>query len=263
MIVIGQQLTKLRKKNNMSQEKLAELLGVSRQTIYKWENNKSYPDMINLVTISDIFDISIDELIKGVQNYDLDKSRTTCNQIVNQINTRKTSYEYKSEKHIGNLPLIHINFGIKNCKAKGIIAIGNVSMGVISIGMVSVGILSIGMLSLGFFAIGLLSLALIASGFCGIGLISISVVAIGIYTLGVISLGIFSIGGVAFSKYLSLGYYAKSSVAIGIGANGSATLVKDNFNDLLNISKSEIHNLFLSKYKYLSEGLLWWFDIFF
>ena len=39
MIVIDQQLTKLRKKNNMSQEKLAELLGVSRQTIYKWENN--------------------------------------------------------------------------------------------------------------------------------------------------------------------------------------------------------------------------------
>ena len=77
------------------------------------------------------------------------------------------------------------------------------------------------------------------------------------------SLGVFSIGGLAFSKYLSVGYYAKSSVAIGVGAKGSSTLVKDNFNDLLNISKSEIHNLFLSKYEYLSEGLLWWFDIFF
>ena len=39
MIIIGEQLVKLRKENNMSQEKLAEILGVSRQTIYKWENN--------------------------------------------------------------------------------------------------------------------------------------------------------------------------------------------------------------------------------
>ena len=113
----------LRKENNMSQEKLAELLGVSRQTIYKWENNKAYPDMINLVTISEIFDISMDELIKG------DKKN---NQIVNQIQSRKNSYEYKSGKYIGNLPLIHINIGMENCKAKGIIAIGNVSVGLIS-----------------------------------------------------------------------------------------------------------------------------------
>ncbi|MDY4573870.1 MAG: helix-turn-helix transcriptional regulator [Intestinibacter sp.] len=254
MIIIGEQLVKLRKENNMSQEKLAKLLGVSRQTIYKWENNKAYPDMINLVTISEIFDVSMDELIKG------DKKN---NQIVNQIQSRKNSYEYKSEKYIGNLPLIHINLGMKNCKAKGIIAIGNVSVGLISIGLVSVGLFSLGALSLGFFAIGLLSLAIIASGFCGIGAISVSIIAVGIYTLGAISLGLFSIGGLSFSKYLSVGYYAKGSVAIGVGAKGSVTLVKDNFNDLLNISKLEIHNLFLSKYKYLNEGLLWWFDIFF
>lgn len=109
MIIIGEQLVKLRKENNMSQEKLAELLGVSRQTIYKWENNKVYPDMINLVAISEIFDVSIDELIKGEQR---------SNQTVNQVTNKKTSYEYKSEKYIGNLPLIHINLGIKNCKAR-------------------------------------------------------------------------------------------------------------------------------------------------
>ncbi|MGM9531361.1 hypothetical protein, partial [Intestinibacter sp.] len=193
-------------------------------------------------------------LIKG------DKKK---NQTINQIASKKTSYEYKSQKYIGNLPLIHINLGMKNCKAKGIIAIGNVSVGLISIGLVSVGLFSLGALSLGFFAIGLLSLAIIASGFCGIGAISVSIIAIGIYTLGAISVGLFSIGGIAFSKYISIGYYAKSQVAIGVGAKGTEILVKDNFNDLLNISKSEIHNLFLSKYKYLSEELLWWFDIFF
>lgn len=169
MIKIHEQLVKLRKENNMSQEKLAELLGVSRQTIYKWENNKAYPDMINLVAISEIFDVSIDELISG------DKQ---SNLAVNEIENKKISYEYKSDRYIGNLPLIHINLGMKNCKAKGIIAIGNVSIGLISIGLVSIGLLSMGLLSLGFLSIGLLSIAIIASGFCGIGVISISVIAI-------------------------------------------------------------------------------------
>ena len=235
--------------------------------------------MINLVAISEIFSVSIDELIKGTQNNSLEKvndlkfdnkqpeiinkSETIYNQTVNQFESKKTSYEYKSEKYIGNLPLIHINLGMKNCKAKGIIAIGNVSIGLISIGLASIGVFSIGLLSLGLLGIGLLSLAIIASGFCGIGIISISIIAIGIYTLGVISLGLFSIGGIAFSKYISIGYYAKSSVAIGVGAKGDITSIKSNFNELLNISKPEIHNLFLSKYKYLNKGLLWWFDIFF
>ena len=254
MIKIHEQLVKLRKENNMSQEKLAELLGVSRQTIYKWENNKAYPDMINLVAISEIFDVSIDELISG------DKQ---SNLAVNEIENKKISYEYKSDRYIGNLPLIHINLGMKNCKAKGIIAIGNVSIGLISIGLASIGLRSMGLLSLGFLSIGLLSIAIIASGFCGIGVISISIIAIGIYTLGVISLGLFSIGGIAFSKYLSVGYYAKASVAIGVGAKGSIILVKDSFNDLLNISKNDIHTLFLTKHRGFNEILLWWFDIFF
>ncbi len=277
MIVIGEQLVKLRKMNNMSQEKLGNILGVSRQTIYKWENNKAYPDMMNLVAISEIFDVSLDELINGeeksliskedkiINNKEnlevINKSETIYNQTVNHIENRKRSYEYKSEKCIGNLPLLHINLGMKNCKAKGIIAIGNVSIGIISIGLASVGIFSIGLLSLGLLSIALLSLAIIASGFLGIGIMSISVIAIGIYTLGGISVGLFSIGGVAFSKYLSIGYYAKGSVAIGVGAKGSATLVKNNFNELLNISKSQIHNIFLSKYS--NDVLLWWFDIFF
>jgi transcriptional regulator with XRE-family HTH domain len=61
---IGEQIRMLRKNENLSQEQLGQKLNVTRQAIYKWENDKGYPDIQNLITLSELFDISIDELIK-------------------------------------------------------------------------------------------------------------------------------------------------------------------------------------------------------
>lgn len=54
-----------RGEKEFSQEELAERVYVSRQTISNWENNKSYPDINSIVLLSEIFEISIDNLIKG------------------------------------------------------------------------------------------------------------------------------------------------------------------------------------------------------
>lgn len=54
----------LRKEKGMSQEKLAEKIGVSRQAVAKWEVGQSYPDVDKLIILSDLFRISIDKLIK-------------------------------------------------------------------------------------------------------------------------------------------------------------------------------------------------------
>lgn len=62
---LGNQLKKLREEQQMSQEKLAGKLNVSRQAIYKWENNKGYPDIENLIALSDIFNVTIDEIIRS------------------------------------------------------------------------------------------------------------------------------------------------------------------------------------------------------
>lgn len=64
----SENLINLRKINNMSQETLAEKLNVSRQTIYKWENDITYPDMDKVVDISKIFNVSIDTLITNKIN---------------------------------------------------------------------------------------------------------------------------------------------------------------------------------------------------
>lgn len=56
---------KHRQEVQLSQEKLADRVYVSRQTISNWENDKSYPDVNSLVLLSEIFQISLDNLIKG------------------------------------------------------------------------------------------------------------------------------------------------------------------------------------------------------
>ena len=61
----GKQIKKLRQEAQLSQEELAERIYVSRQTISNWENDKSYPDVNSLVLLSETFQISLDNLIKG------------------------------------------------------------------------------------------------------------------------------------------------------------------------------------------------------
>lgn len=63
-MTLGSNIQKIRKEAHMSQEDLADMFHVSRQTISNWENSKSYPDLETIVKISDSFDISLDILLK-------------------------------------------------------------------------------------------------------------------------------------------------------------------------------------------------------
>ena len=62
---LGKQIKMHRQEAELSQEELANRVYVSRQTILNWENDKSYPDVNRLVLLSEIFQISLDKLIKG------------------------------------------------------------------------------------------------------------------------------------------------------------------------------------------------------
>lgn len=62
---IGKQIKKLRGDMSLSQDDLAMKIYVSRQTISNWENDKSYPDVKSLLLLSALFDVSIDQLVKG------------------------------------------------------------------------------------------------------------------------------------------------------------------------------------------------------
>lgn len=64
-MTIGRNIADLRKSNGLTQEQLAEILGVSTQTISKWENGLTMPDIMLLPVIAECFDITVDELYSG------------------------------------------------------------------------------------------------------------------------------------------------------------------------------------------------------
>lgn len=62
---IGSKIKKSRTDAKITQEQAAEALGISRQTISNWENEKSYPDIVSVLKMSDLYGVSLDFLLKG------------------------------------------------------------------------------------------------------------------------------------------------------------------------------------------------------
>jgi len=60
-----ERLTELRKKANLSQEKLAEMLNISRQAVSKWESGASNPDINNIIQLGKLYGVSTDYIILG------------------------------------------------------------------------------------------------------------------------------------------------------------------------------------------------------
>lgn len=61
---IGSRLKNARNEHGLTQEQVAEEIGVSRQSISNWENNRSYPDIVSVIKLSDLYSVSLDELLK-------------------------------------------------------------------------------------------------------------------------------------------------------------------------------------------------------
>ncbi len=57
----------LRKQKGFSQEELADKVGVSRQAVSKWESEQSTPDLKNIITLSELFEVTTDYILKGIE----------------------------------------------------------------------------------------------------------------------------------------------------------------------------------------------------
>lgn len=68
-MILGQRIREERERRNWTQNDLAELLNVSRQSISKWEIGSAYPDIERLIQISDLFEVSLDSLIRGDEKF--------------------------------------------------------------------------------------------------------------------------------------------------------------------------------------------------
>ncbi len=213
-MTLGQKLSKLRKENNYTQEQLAGILSVSRQSISKWESDVTYPETDKLIKMSELFDCSLDYLLKdSVEiNYNSHPADTGF--------FRKEFSERKSEKTLWGMPLWHIGKNAKGVfamglNARGVVAIGLKARGLISFGLLSIGLLSFGMLSFGLFAVGLFVLGVLSFGCFSAGVITWGAISFGILSLGAIAIGDFSVGALAVGKYVAIGDYAKAMIAVG------------------------------------------------
>ena len=222
-MTLGEKIYKLRAAKGLSQETFGERLGVSRQSVSKWETDQSVPELEKIVAISESFGVTTDYLLKDkedrtnkTENPVEEENRSTANTNSYIINTVRPHYEYKSKKTVKGLPFVHINFGWGAYRAKGIFAIGNLACGVFALGYLSVGIVSAGLLSVGI----LLSFGVIAAGL----LISMGSFAVGCIAFGAITVGIFCMGAVNFGEFCVGALSYGSQVAIGDEAHGRIAL---------------------------------------
>ena len=217
----NEKLMELRKQKGWSQEELGNRLNVTRQTISKWELSQTTPEMDKLVEISQLFDISLDELLNNPRFGE--QKGFLPNGNWKDFN----HYEYKSKKTIKGIPLVHVNFRrVGIATARGIIAIGNVAMGAVALGGISVGLISVGGLALGLLlALGGFSIAACGIAFGGIaaGLVAFGGLAFGGFAVGGGAFGTYAIGGLAKAKQIGMGGYAEGIVAIGDEMKGIAT----------------------------------------
>ncbi|MGN0539039.1 MAG: helix-turn-helix domain-containing protein [Candidatus Fimenecus sp.] len=214
-MTLGDKISKQRKENNYTQEQLADILGVSRQSISKWESNITYPETDKLVRMSELFDCSLDYLLKDTEETD-SKNQSGVQSPIFRMRLR----ERKSEKTVWGMPLWHIGrnargFVAVGLNARGVIAVGLKATGVVSLGVLSIGMLSLGMLSLGLLSLGLFAIGLLSAGCFSVGIFATGAISVGIISLGAIAIGDFSVGALSVGKYFALGDNAKAMIAIG------------------------------------------------
>lgn len=99
-MTFGEHLYKLRTNKNVSQEQLAEILDVSRQSISKWENNKGYPELSRFIVLSDYFEISLDYLIKGIENKESSKVKYASKGILVGLNSFASNLSKRQAKFL-------------------------------------------------------------------------------------------------------------------------------------------------------------------
>jgi len=206
-MTLGEKLSRLRKEQNLTQEQLAQILGVSRQAVSRWESDLAYPETEKLLRLGDLYHCSMDYLLKDEPNTQRSERRS--------LRIRDLYIERKSEKMVGSLPLWHINIGLGRT-AKGVFAVGLAAKGIVAFGLCSLGIVSFGCVSLGVLSFGTLALGLLAAGSIAVGLIALGAICVGVFSLGALAVGQFAVGALAIGDYAAFGDVAQGAVAIGM-----------------------------------------------
>ncbi len=100
----NEKLIELRKQKGLSQDEFGEKIGVSRQTVSKWELSQSYPDFQKLVFISDYYGITLDELVKDISVQDV-RDKTVVEEQISDIHTDLTKFKKRFNTILNGLAI--------------------------------------------------------------------------------------------------------------------------------------------------------------
>ena len=95
-MTIADRIQSLRKQRGMSQEELADAVGVSRQAVSKWESEQATPDLDKVVIMSDIFEVTTDYLLKGIEPVRTPDHKTMSDVIDQKVLTKKNGTRAKT-----------------------------------------------------------------------------------------------------------------------------------------------------------------------
>lgn len=210
-MTLGQRIYEFRKRAGITQEELADRLGVSRQAVSKWESDAAYPETDKLKCLCGIFSVTADELLFGGETERKEEIKQAPTSLFGSFH-----YEYVSERKIFGMPLVHINVGLGFYRAHGFFAVGNIATGIFSFGALAAGVVSFGALAVGILALGALVLGGLALGAIALGLLSLGGIAVGVFAIGGLSVGYLAFGG------LAVGQFALGDVAYGFCAVGES-----------------------------------------
>lgn len=224
----------LRRQAGLSQEELANLLGLTRQAVQKWEAGTSRPDMDNLTALAGYFHVSLDYLVTGREDAGSPPPPEYAPAVPSQSTTTVIHhhyhegwhYEYKSQRTLFGLPLVHVNIGRRDHWARGIVAIGNIATGFVALGGVSAGLLSLGGVSFGLLlALGAVTLGGVSIGGVALGILAWGGIALGWLAVGGCAVGVYAAGGVVVASRVAVGGVAAAPLAIGQVADGAKTIL--------------------------------------
>ncbi len=250
-MTFGNKLTKCHLSEGFTQTELAEKVGVSPQTVEEWEQGVSFPDREKALGLCKLFSVSADDLHIGKEiRKEKEKGPTEGEGYFWGIirHPGQFRFEFISKKRVGELPLVHINVGLR-CAARGVFAVGFVSVGVFALGLVSVGVFALGLIAAGLLAVGLLALGGAALGFLSVGIVTAGIFAAGVLSAGIFAAGQYGIGGLAAGRYV-VGGWVHGYLAIGkIRASGEhAFLIPEDLEELeafLKLLPERIERFFL------------------
>lgn len=251
-MTLGEKLAKLRKENHYTQEQLADILDVSRQSVSKWESDVAYPETEKLVKLGKLYHCSMDyllndEITEEMKQEESQKKEETPS-FVYAGDWRQFFFERKSKRTIGGVPLWHINIGFGRI-ASGIFSVGLVSRGVFSLGIFSLGIFSFGVFALGLLAFGAMASGMFSAGAISVGIIAAGAIAVGIVAFGALAIGQYSVGALAVGNYFALGDHAYGKIAIyKTEGNGSVYMTnsysQENYSAVMRVLDAETPRVF-------------------